>query len=88
MEIYVGNLAENTTEEDLFALFKPFGDVRSAHVKRELFSGISKGFAFVEMPGRQHSLAAISGLNGKAFNGQILRVNEAQPSRGRMPRRR
>lgn len=88
MEIFVGNLAPNTTEDDLLALFKPFGEVRSANVKRDLFSGVSKGFGFVEMPGRQHSLAAISGLNGKEFNGQSLRVNEAQPSRGRMPSRR
>lgn len=88
MEIFVGNLAQNTTEEDLLALFKPFGEVRSAQVKRDLFSGVSKGFGFVEMPGRQHSLTAIAGLNGKELNGQSLRVNEAQPTRGRPPRRR
>lgn len=88
MEIYVGNLADTTTEDDLVTLFRAFGDVRSAEVKRELFTGKSKGFGFVDMPGRQHSLAAISGLNGKPFNGQALRVNEAQPTRGRAPRRR
>jgi RNA recognition motif-containing protein len=88
MEIFVGNLAQSTTEEDLISLFKPFGEVRSAQVKRDLFSGVSKGFGFVEMPGRQHSLAAIAGLHGKEFNGQNLRVNEAQPSRGRTLRRR
>ena len=88
MEIYVGNLAQNTAEEDLVSLFKPFGDVRSAQVKRDLFTGMSKGFGFVEMPGRRHSLAAIAGLNGKEVNGQPLRVNEAQPSRGRILRRR
>ncbi len=42
MEIYVGNLAETTTEEDLFARFKPFGEVHTAHIKRELFSGSRK----------------------------------------------
>lgn len=88
MEIYVGNLAESTTEEDLLVLFKSFGEVRSTHIKRDLFSGVSKGFGFVEMPGRQHSLAAISGLNGKEFKGQNIRVNEAQGPRGKGPRRR
>jgi len=88
MEIYVGNLAEKTTEDELLTLFRQFGDVRSAQVKRDLFSGVSKGFGFVEMPGRQHSLAAIAGLNGKELNGQNLRVNEAQPTRGRPTRRR
>lgn len=78
MDIFVGNLAPEATEAELIALFKPFGDVKSAEVKRELFSGTSKGFAFVEMPGKQHSLAAIAGLNGKDLHGQPLRVNEAQ----------
>jgi RNA recognition motif-containing protein len=50
-----------------------------------MFSGKPKGFGFVEMPGRNHSLAAIAGLNGKDFKGQPLRVNEARerPERGR-----
>jgi RNA recognition motif-containing protein len=88
MEIFVGNLAPGTTEEDLLAIFKPFGEVRSAEVKRELFTGVSKGFGFVEMPGRQHSLAAIAGLNGKDLNGQPLRVNEAMAPRAGNQRRR
>lgn len=58
MEIFVGNLAPQTTETELTELFKAFGEVRSAQVKRDLFSGVSKGFGFVEMPGRQHSLNA------------------------------
>lgn len=78
MEIFVGNLAPQTTETELTELFKAFGEVRSAQVKRDLFSGVSKGFGFVEMPGRQHSLNAIAGLNGKDLHGQPLRVNEAQ----------
>ena len=85
MNIYVGNLASEVTENDLMQLFKPFGQVKSAEVKRELFSGATKGFGFVEMPGRNHSLAAITALNGKEFKGQVLRVNEARefPARGR-----
>ncbi|MCX7892292.1 MAG: RNA-binding protein [Burkholderiales bacterium] len=87
MEIFVGNLAPQTTEDELLALFRAFGQVKSAQIVRELFTGASRGFGFVEMPGRQHSLAAIAGLNGKDLNGQALRVNEAQ-SRAGGPRRR
>ena len=83
MNIYVGNLAPETTETDLTELFKAFGQVGSVQVMRELFTGTSKGFGFIEMPGRAHSMAAISSLNGKELNGKPLRVNEAQPPRGR-----
>lgn len=83
MNIYVGNLAPNVTEEQLIEAFKVFGQVKSAEVKRELFTGASKGFGFVEMPGRAHSLAAINGLNGKDFHGQPMRVNEAKDRPGR-----
>jgi RNA recognition motif-containing protein len=83
MNIFVGNLAPNVTEDQLIDAFKAFGQVKSAQVMRELFTGASKGFGFVEMPGRAHSLAAINGLNGKDFHGQPLRVNEARPRNGR-----
>jgi RNA recognition motif-containing protein len=79
MNIYVGNLAPSVTEDQLIEAFKEFGQVKSAQVMRELFSGASKGFGFVEMPGKAHSLAAINGLNGKDFHGQPMRVNEARP---------
>jgi RNA recognition motif-containing protein len=88
MDIFVGNLAPEATEDELMALFKPFGEVKSAEVKRELFTGASKGFGFVEMPGKQHSLAAITGLNGKELHGRPLRVNEARTMPSRGPRRR
>ncbi len=83
MNIYVGNLAATVTEDQLVAAFAEFGQVKSAQVVRELFSGASKGFGFVEMPGKAHSQAAITGLNGKDFHGQPLRVNEARPRNGR-----
>ncbi len=83
MNIYVGNLAPNVTEELLLEAFKAFGQVKSAQIMRELFTGASKGFGFVEMPGKAHSLAAINGLNGKDFHGQPLRVNEARERIGR-----
>jgi RNA recognition motif-containing protein len=79
MNIYVGNLAPEVTEEQLAEAFKAFGQVESVQVMREMFSGASKGFGFVEMPGKQHSRNAIAGLNGKDFQGRPLRVNEARP---------
>ena len=79
MNIFVGNLAPNVTEDQLVEAFKAFGQVKSAQLMRELFTGASKGFGFVEMPGRAQSLAAINALNGKDFHGQPLRVNEAHP---------
>ena len=82
MNIYVGNLAPEASEIELNKLFKAFGEVRSVQIMRELFTGASKGFAFIEMPGRAHSMAAIAGLNGKELLGKPMRVNEAQP-RGR-----
>jgi RNA recognition motif-containing protein len=88
VEIFVGNLAPQTTEAEVTELFKTFGEVRSVQVKRDLFTGASKGFGFVEMPGKQQSLAAIAGLNGKELNGKPLRVNEAQSRPRGGPRRR
>lgn len=88
MEIFVGNLAPQTTEDELLTLFKAFGQVKSAQIVREMFTGASRGFGFVDMPGKQHSLAAIAGLNGKDLHGQALRVNEAQSRSGGGSRRR
>jgi len=82
MNIFVGNLAPQISEAELVEAFKAFGDVKSAQVVRDMFTGISKGFGFVEMPGKAHSLAAIAGLNGKEFHGKPLRVNESRPKSG------
>jgi RNA recognition motif-containing protein len=83
--IYVGNLGDEVTEKQIEDLFKPFGQVTSVELLREMFTGKLKGFGFVEMPGRAHSLAAIAGLNGKDLAGRALKVNEARPriERGR-----
>lgn len=85
MNIYVGNLGPDVTEAQLTELFKPFGQVTSVQLMRELFTGKLRGFGFVEMPGKAHSLAAIAGLNGKELAGRPLKVNEARPrpERGR-----
>ena len=85
MNIFVGNLGPDVTEEEIEQLFKPFGQVGSVQLVREMFTGKLKGFGFVEMPGKQHSLSAIAGLNGKEFAGRPMKVNEARPrpERGR-----
>ena len=79
MNIFVGNLAPEVTEAQLTELFKQFGDVKSVQIARAMFTDVPRGFGFVEMPGKQHSLAAIAGLNGKELLGRPLRVNEARP---------
>ena len=79
MILFVGNLAPGVTEEQLAELFKQFGDVKSVEIARVMFTGESRGFGFVEMPGKRHSAAAIAGLNGKDFAGQPLKVSEARP---------
>ncbi|HTP96686.1 MAG TPA: hypothetical protein VMK05_12610 [Burkholderiales bacterium] len=79
MNIFVGNLAPEVTEAQLAELFRKFGDVKSVQVARVMFTDAPRGFGFVEMPGKLHSLAAIAGLNGKEFAGRPLKVNEARP---------
>ncbi len=79
MHIFVGNLSPEVNETQLLDAFRAFGEVRSAEIKRELFTGTSRGFGFVEMPGKAHSQAAIMGLNGKDLGGQPLRVSESRP---------
>jgi RNA recognition motif-containing protein len=79
MNIYVGNLSYNVTEEDLKTAFEAFGQVTSASIIKDKFSGQSKGFGFVEMPVKEEAQAAIGGINGKELKGRTLNVNEARP---------
>lgn len=79
MNIYVGNLARQASEDDLRPLFEPFGKIMSVNVIKDKFSGESKGFGFVEMSKKSEGEAAIQALNGKDFMGQALTVNEARP---------
>jgi len=79
VQIFVGNLSPDVNEDDLKAAFQAFGQVKTVQIARDLFSGVSKGFGFVEMPGKAHSMAAISGLNGKELKGSQLKVNESRP---------
>jgi RNA recognition motif-containing protein len=83
MNIYVGNLAYGVTDADLHGLFSASGDVSTASVIMDKFSGQSKGFAFVEMPNNSQALAAIKTLNEHPLQGRNMRVNEAKPREAR-----
>jgi RNA recognition motif-containing protein len=85
MNIYVGNLPYQVSEEDLRVAFEPFGQVESVNIIKDKYSGQSKGFGFVEMPSEEEARSAINELNGKELNGRTLNVNEARPrsERGR-----
>ncbi len=79
MKIFVGNLSRRVTQDTLQQLFETFGQVASAEIIRDKFSGESKGFAFVEMPSKSEAQAAMTGLNGREVDGKSLTVNEARP---------
>lgn len=81
MKLYVGNLSYETTESDLTTLFAEFGQVESAKIITDRYSGQSKGFGFVEMPDRSAGEKAMAALNGKTFRNRPLKVNEAKPQR-------
>ena len=79
MNIYVGNLSSEVTEQDLRQEFEAFGGVDSVSVITDKYSGRSKGFAFVEMSSVSEGQAAITGLNGKTLKERTLTVNTARP---------
>ena len=83
MNIYVGNLALNVTEEDLQQVFEAFGDVETIKIIKDRYSGESRGFGFVKMPAGPEAQSAIKGLNGKEMKGLMLKVSEARPQRNR-----
>ena len=79
MNIYVGNLPYNATEDELRTAFAAFGEVTSLNLISDKFTGQSKGFAFVEMVDNASSDAAIKGLNETPMGGRNIKVNEARP---------
>ncbi len=79
MNIYVGNISWGLKDNDLQNLFAEFGEVSSAKVVNDKFSGRSKGFGFVEMPNDEQAQAAIAALNGKEIDGRSIVVNESRP---------
>ena len=83
MKLYVGNLAFQTTSEDLQGLFAQAGTVESVALITDRDTGRSRGFGFVEMGSRAEGEAAISQFNGTEINGRNLTVNEAKPRENR-----
>ena len=83
MNLYVGNVFIAVTEDDLRQTFEAFGQVTSAKIIKDRYTGNSRGFGFVEMPNYQEARSALSGLNGKDLKGRALKVNEARPRNDR-----
>lgn len=83
MKLYVGNLAFQTSSDDLQQLFAQAGTVESASVVEDRDTGRSRGFGFVEMSSKEEGQKAIEQFNGKEVNGRNLNVNEARPRENR-----
>ncbi len=78
MNIYVGNLSQDATDATIREAFESFGEVTSARVIKDKYSGQSRGFGFVEMPTQSQAQTAIKSLNGKELLGKAISVNEAR----------
>jgi RNA recognition motif-containing protein len=87
MNIYVGNLSYNVTEDGLRTLFSEFGEIESVKVILDRFTGRPKGFGFIEMPSNSEADQAIKALNGKMIDGRKMKVNPADPG-GKKTKRR
>ncbi|MBD3382344.1 MAG: RNA-binding protein [candidate division Zixibacteria bacterium] len=79
MNIYIGNLSFDTTEDQLRQSFEEYGNVSTVNIIADKYSGKSRGFAFVEMSTKDEAMKAISGLNGHEIDGRALNVSEAKP---------
>ena len=83
MNIFVAKLNFDTREDDLKAAFEAYGEVESAKIITDKFSGKSKGFGFVEMPNDDEAQAAIDALNDQDFDGRTIVVKKAEPRENR-----
>ena len=81
MNMYVGNLSYEMSEEKLRSEFAEYGEVQSAKIITDKFTGRSRGFGFVEMTSDDEGKKAMEELNGKDVEGRQLVVNEARPRR-------
>ena len=79
MNIYVGNLPYETTQDDMRQAFEAYGTVESVNIIQDRETGRSKGFGFVVMPDSAQATAAIAALNDKDLGGRKMKVNEARP---------
>ena len=83
MNIFVGNLSFETTDDDLRAEFAAFGELTSVTVLKDKFTNKSRGFGFVEMANKEEATKAVEALNGKSINGRTINVAEARPKEER-----
>jgi cold-inducible RNA-binding protein len=81
MNIYVGNLSFDATEEEINQAFTQYGQVASVNIVTDRETGRHRGFCFVEMPNDEEAKAAIEGLNLQRIAGRAVNVNEARPKR-------
>lgn len=88
MNIYVGQLPYNVSEEELKDLFTQYGEIASLNLIKDRFSGRSKGFAFVDMPNNSEADTAIKALNKSMFKGREIKVNQAEQKRNKRQSRR
>ena len=79
MNLYVGNLSREVTEDELRKAFEAFGQVTTASIIKDRYSGESRGFGFIEMATKTEAQAAITGLNGTSLKERTLSVSEARP---------
>ncbi|MDQ3072426.1 MAG: RNA-binding protein [Bacteroidota bacterium] len=79
MVIYVSNIPQKTTQEQLQQLFEPFGEIVSIEMSQITFSGVMKGVAFITMTSAEQARKAIAALNATSLNGKKITVNEARP---------
>jgi len=79
MRLYAGSLSKEITEEDLKQAFAEFGQVESVKIILDNYSGLSKGFGFIDMPDTDEAKAAIEGLDGKELKDTTIKVSEARP---------
>jgi RNA recognition motif-containing protein len=86
MNLYVGNLALNVSENDLQQAFEAFGEVESVKIIKDRYSGESRGFGFVEMPSGAEAQSAMNSLNGKELKGLAIKVNQARPNKNKPKR--
>lgn len=86
MNIFVGNLSFETTDDELRAEFAQYGELSSVNILRDRMTNRSRGFAFVEMPNNEEAQNAITALNGKTINGRQINAAEARPREERSSR--
>ena len=87
MNIYVGNLSYEITDDEIKDLFSPHGEIASVSIIKDKHSGQSKGFGFVEMPNQAEAEEAIKALNESELKGRNIKVNQAKPKEERPKRR-